>query len=110
MDATLLLHYSSRRVTVQGGQTSGVICLLLAFIAVAMCGTVFTVYINRWCKKRHSTEEVPNTQEELLLDHSYEDVVTLPSQTIQLERNVAYIPVKQSRKIKRVAHGPVKQN
>ena len=35
--ATLLLHCSSRRAT------SGVVCLLLAFIAVAMSVTVVTI-------------------------------------------------------------------
>ena len=72
-----------------------------------MCGILVTVYISRWSKKRHSTEAAPNTQE-LLLDLTYEEVDTLQSQTIQLEENVAYVPVKQSQKIKNVAHGPVK--
>ena len=102
----------SRKVTVPGGQTSGVICLLLAFIAVAMCGTVVTVYINRWAKKRHSTEATPNTQE-LHVDPTYEEVDTLQNQTIRLEKNVAYGPVKQSQKIElkeNVAYGPVKRN
>ena len=72
---------SSRKVTVPGGQTSGVICLLLAFIAVAMCGTVVTININRWDKKRHSTEAAQNTQE-LQVDQEYEEVDTLQNQTI----------------------------
>ena len=103
---------SSRKVTVPGGQTSGVICLLLAFIAVAMCGTVVTVYISRWGKKRHSSEATPNTQE-MQVDQEYEEVDTPQSQTIQLEENVAYGPVKQSQTIQleeNVAYGPVKQS
>ena len=82
----------------------------IAFIAVAMCGTVVTVYISRWAKKRHSTEPTPNTQE-LQVDLTYEEVDTLQSQTIQLEENVAYGPVKQSQKIElkeNIACGPVK--
>ena len=79
-------------MTVPGGQTIGVVCLLFAFIAVAMCVTVVTVYISRWSKKRHSSEAAPNTQE---LDVAYEEVDTLQSQTIRLERNVAYVSVKQ---------------
>ena len=65
---------------------------------------------SRWSKKRHSTEAVPNTQE---LDVTYEEVDTLQSQTIRLEENVAYGPVKQSQKIElkeNVAYGPVRQN
>ena len=103
---------SSRRVTVPGGQTSGVICLLLAFIAVAMCGIVVTINISRWAKKRHSTEATPNTQE-LQVDQEYEEVDTLQNQTIWLEKNVAYGPVKLSQKIElkeNVAYGPVKRN
>ena len=99
-------------MTVPGGQTSGVICLLLAFIAVAMCGTVVTVYISRWGKKRHSSEATPNTQE-LQVDQEYEEVDTLQNQTIRLEENVAYGPVKQSQNIElkeNVAYGPVKRN
>ena len=100
-------------MTVPGGQTSGVIYLLLAFIVVAMCGTVVTVYISRWGKKRHSTEATPNTQEELQVDLTYEEVDTPQSQTIQLEENVAYGPVKQSQTIQleeNVTYGPVKQS
>ena len=110
VDATLHPACSSTKVTVLGGQASGVVCLLLAFIAVAMCGTVVTVYISRWAKKRHSTEPTPNTQE-LQVDLTYEEVDTLQSQTIQLEENVAYGPVKQSQKIElkeNIACGPVK--
>ena len=73
-----------------------------------MYGAVITVYISRWGKKKHSTEATPNTQEELLLDLTYEEVDVPQSQTIRLEKNVAYVPVKQSQKI--VAHGPVKRN
>ena len=76
----------------------------MAFIAVAMCVTVVTVYISRWSKKRHAA---PNTQE---LDVTYEEVDTLQSQAIRLERNAAYVPVKQSQKIElkeNVAYGPV---
>ena len=78
-----------------------------------MCGTVVTININRWGKKRHSTEATPNTQEELQVDLTYEEVDTLQSQTIQLEENVAYGPVKQSQKIElkeNVAYGPVKRS
>ena len=53
-----------------------------------------------------------NTQE-LHVDPEYEEVDTLQSQTIQLEENVAYEPVKQSQKIElkeNVAYGPVKRN
>ena len=103
---------SSRKVTVPGGQTSGVICLLLAFIAVAMCGTVVTVYITRWGRKRHGSEATPNTQE-LQVDQEYEEVDTLQSQTIQLEKYVAYGPVKQNQEIElieNVTYGPVKRN
>ena len=85
-------------------------CLLMAFIAVAMCATVVIVCISRWSKKRPSTEAVPNTQE---LDVTYEEVDTLQSQTIRLEKNVAYGPVKRSQKIElkeNVAYGPVRQN
>ena len=82
----------------------------IAFIAVAMCGSVITVYISRWGKKRHSTEATPNTQEELLLDLTYEEVDVPQSQTIRLEKNVAYVPVKQSQRIQNAAHGPVKRN
>ena len=70
-----------------------------SFIAVTMSGTVVTVYISRWGKKRHSTEATPNTQEELLLDLTYEEVDTLQSQTIQLEENVAYGPVNGARRL-----------
>ena len=76
---------SSRKVTVPGGQTSGVICLLLAFITVAMYGTVVTININRRDKKRHSSEATPNTQE-LQVDQEYEEMDTLQNQTIQLEK------------------------
>ena len=82
---------------------------MLAFIAVAVCATVVTVCISRWSKKRHSSEAAPNTQE---LDVTYEEVDTLQSQTIRLEENVAYGPVKQSQKIElkeNVAYGPVKR-
>ena len=82
----------------------------IAFIAVAMCGIVITVYISRWGKKRHSTEATPNTQEELLLDLTYEEVDVPQSQTIRLEKNVAYVLVKQSQRIQNAAHGPVKRN
>ena len=81
-------------MTVPGGQTSGVVCLLLAFIAVAMCVSVVTCLYQQV------------VQEQLLLDVTYEEVDTLQSQTIRLERNV---PVKQSQKIKSVAHGPVNE-
>ena len=111
MDATLLLHCSSKRVIVPGGQTSGVVCLVLTFIAVAMCGIVVTVCISRWSKKRHSSEAAPNTQE-LQVDPAYVEVDTLQSQTIRLEENVAYGPVKQGQNIElkeNVAYGPVKQ-
>ena len=82
----------------------------IAFIAVAMCGIVITACISRWGKKRHSTEATPNTQEELLLDLTYEEVDVPQSQTIRLEKNVAYVPVKQSQRIQNAAHGPVKRN
>ena len=68
------------------------------------------VYISRWSKKRHSSEAAPNTQE---LDVTYEEVDTLQSQTIRLEENVAYGPVKQEQKIElkeNVAYGPVRRN
>ena len=68
------------------------------------------VYISRWSKKGPSSEAVPNTQE---LDVTYEEVDTLQSQTIRLEENVAYGPVKQSQNIElkeNVAYGPVKRN
>ena len=104
---------SSRKVTVPGGQKSGVICLLLAFITVAMYGILVTVYISRWGKKRHSTAPAQNTQE-LQVDPTYEEVDTLQNQTIhQLEENVAYVPAKQSQEIElkeNVAYGPVKQS
>ena len=112
VDATLYFACSSRRVSVPGGQASGVVCLLLAFIAVAMCGILITVYISRWGKKRHSTEATPNTQE-LQMEQEYEEVDTLQNQTVQLEENVAYGPVKQSQNIElkeNVAYGPVKRN
>ena len=99
-------------MTVPGRQTSGVICLLLASIAVAVCGILVTVYISRWGKKRHSSEATPNTQE-MQVDQEYEEVDTLQNQTIQLEENVAYGPVKESQKIElkeNVAYGPVKRN
>ena len=76
-----------------------------------MCGILVTININRWGKK--STEATPNTQEELQVDLTYEEVDTLQNQTIQLEENVAYGPVKQSQKIElkeNVAYGPVKRN
>ena len=47
------------------------------------------------------------------MDLTYEEVDTLQSQTIQLEENVAYGPVKQSQKIElkeNIACGPVKWN
>ena len=47
------------------------------------------------------------------MDPAYEEVDTLQSQTIRLEENVAYGPVKQSQKIElkeNVAYGPVKRN
>ena len=47
------------------------------------------------------------------VDQEYEEVDTLQNQTIQLEENVAYGPVKQSQKIElkeNVAYGPVKRN
>ena len=75
-----------------------------------MCVTVVT--ISRWSKKRHSSEAAPNTQE-LQVDQTYEEVDTLQSQTIRLEENVAYGPVKRSQKIElkeNVAYGPVKRN
>ena len=99
-------------MTVPGGQTSGVICLLLVFITVAMYGTVVTININRRDKKRHSTEATPNTQE-LQVDQEYEEMDTLQNQTIRLEKNVAYGPVKQSQEIElkeNVVYGPVKRN
>ena len=71
---------------------------------------VVLVYISRWSKKRHNTEAAPNTQE---LDVTYEEVDTLQSQTIRLEDNVAYGPVKQSKEIElkeNVAYGPVRRN
>ena len=77
-----------------------------------MCGTVVTVYISRWGKKRHSTETTPNTQE-LQVDQEYEEVDTLQNQTIRLEKNVAYGPVKQNQEIElieNVTYGPVKRN
>ena len=87
-------------MSVPGGQTSGaVFYCYIAFIAVAMCGIVITACISRWGKKRHSTEATPNTQEELLLDLTYEEVDTLQSQTIQLEENVAYGPVNGARRL-----------
>ena len=53
-----------------------------------------------------------NTQE-LHVDPTYEEVDTLQNQTIRLEENVAYEPVKQSQNIElkeNVAYGPVKRN
>ena len=47
------------------------------------------------------------------MDQEYEEVDTFQSQTIQLEENVAYGPVKESQKIElkeNVAYGPVKRN
>ena len=47
------------------------------------------------------------------MDPEYEEVDTPQSQTIRLEENVAYGPVKQSQNIElkeNVAYGPVKQN
>ena len=76
---------------------------------MAICGTLVTINISRWGKK--STEATPNTQEELQVDLTYEEVDTLQSQTIQMEENVAYGPVKQSQNIElkeNVAYGPVK--
>ena len=75
-----------------------------------MCGILITVYISRWAKK--SIEVTPNTQE-LQVDLTYEEVYTLQSQTIRLEENVAYGPVKQSQNIElkeNIAYRPVKRN
>ena len=47
------------------------------------------------------------------IQHNYEEVDTLQNQTIRLEENVAYQPVKQSQNIElkeNVAYGPVKRN
>ena len=81
-------------------------CVVLWLLSVHI---LVSVYISRWSKKRHSSEAAPNTQE---LDVTYEEVDTLQSQTIQLEENVAYGPVKQDQKIElkeNVAYGPVKR-
>ena len=73
---------------------------------------LWSLSINRWDKKRHSTEATPNTQE-LQVDQEYEEMDTLQNQTIRLEKNVAYGPVKQSQEIElkeNVVYGPVKRN
>ena len=75
------------------------------------CDTLVTVSINRLNKER-LTVPAQNTQE-LNMDPEYEEVDTLQSQTIQLEENVAYGPVKQSQNIElkeNIAYGPVKRN
>ena len=67
--------------------------------------------INRLNEER-LTAPAQNTQE-LQVDPTYEEVDTLQNQTIQLEENVAYGPVKQSQEIElkeNVAYGPVKRN
>ena len=53
--------------------------------------------INR-LNKEHLTAPAQNTQE-LHVDPTYEEVDTLQNQTIRLEENVAYGPVKQSQNI-----------
>ena len=78
---------------------------------MVICNSLVTVCINR-LNKEHLTAPAQNTQE-LHVDPEYEEVDTLQSQTIQLEENVAYGPVKQSQKIElkvNVAYGPVKRN
>ena len=92
-------------------QASCIVCLLLTFIPVVICNTLVTLCINR-LNKEHLTAPTHNTQE-LNVDPTYEEVDTLQSQTIQLEENVAYGPVKQSQTIQleeNVAYGPVKRN
>ena len=92
--------------------TSCIVCLLLTFIPVVICNTLVTVCINRLNKNERTTAPAPNTQE-LQVDPEYEEVDTLQNQTIRLEENVAYGPVKQSQNIElkeNVAYGPVKRN
>ena len=83
---------------------------------MVVCSSLVTVCINRLNKNErtnaHSSETTQNTQE-LHVDPEYEEVDTLQSETIQLEENVAYGPVKQSQKIElkeNIAYGPVKRN
>ena len=91
--------------------TSCIVCLLLTFIPVVICSSLVTVCINR-LNKEHLTTPAQNTRE-LHVDPTYEEVDTLQNQTIRLEENVAYGPVKQSQNIElkeNIAYGPVKWN
>ena len=71
---------------------TAVFCLLVVFIIGALSGTLFTVCINRWNKRGHSSKPAPNTQEQQQAVAVYEEVDTLQSQNIELRENVAYEP------------------
>ena len=91
---------------------AAIVCLLVAFIAGALCGALVTVCINRWNKKGRSSKPVPNTQEQQQAAVVYEEVDT-QSKKIELKENVAYGPVKQDQTFElkeNVAYGPVKPN
>ena len=86
---------------------------MLPTVGIYCCGYVcYCGYLSisaGGARRDYSSEAVPNTQE---LDVTYEEVDTLQSQTIRLEENVAYGPVKQSKEIElkeNVAYGPVKR-
>ena len=87
-----------------------IICLLVAFIAGAMCGALLTVCISRWNKKGHSSKPAPNTQEQQQAAAVYEEVNT-QNKKFELKENVAYGPVKRDQTFElkeNVAYGPVK--
>ena len=91
---------------------TAVVCSLVVFIAVTVCGALLTVCISRWNKKRRRSKPVPNTQEQQQTVAVYEEVDTL-NQKVELKENVAYGPVKEDLKIElkeNVAYGPVKQD
>ena len=91
---------------------AAIVCLLVAFIAGALCGALVTLCINRWNKKGRSSKPAPNTQEQQQAAVVYEEVDT-QNKKIELKENVAYGPVKQDQTFElkeNVAYGPVKPN
>ena len=86
---------------------TAIVCLIIG----TLCGVLLTVCISRWNKKRHSSKQALNTQEQQTVA-VYEEVDTL-SKKIELEQNVAYGPVKEDQTFElkeNVAYGPVKPN
>ena len=84
----------------------------MAFIAGTVCGTLLTVCISKWNKKRRRSKPATNTQEEQQTAVVYETVDAL-SKKVELKENVAYGPVKQIQKIElkeNVVYEPVKQS